>query len=303
MTNAITHGIVPVDKPLGLTSFDVVARMRRVFNQKQVGHSGTLDPQATGVLIVLLGHATKLSDYLMIGEKRYTASVKLGIETATYDSEGEILADRDAAHITADHVREALPAFTGEIAQIPPMYSAIKRDGKKLYELAREGKSVDLTPRQVTIAALELIAFDHADHAHPVAVLDVRCSHGTYIRSLAHDLGKKLGVGASLCGLVRTENAGIALDQCVSLETLQASTDPHGFMRDPLSALGAYAHAVVSDDHLTRIRHGQRLPHSAITPDREFTHGQPLFAVNTRGELAAVLEYTPNAWQPIRVFA
>src|SRR5215207_3710637 len=192
-------GFLNIDKPLRMTSHDVVAQVRRKFKLKRVGHAGTLDPLATGVLVVCLGAATRLSEYVMDSTKQYRARVTLGVTTTTYDAEGDVVQQREAGHITRKMVEAALPQFTGEIDQLPPMYSAIKKGGRKLYEIARAGETIELTPRRITIYGLEIVEW-----SPPECVLDVTCSAGTYIRSLAFDLGKALGVGAYLSGLVRT---------------------------------------------------------------------------------------------------
>ncbi len=192
-------GFLNIDKPLGLTSHDVVARVRRNLNVKKVGHAGTLDPLATGVLVVCVGAATRLSEYVMNTTKRYEALVHLGVETETYDAEGAIVAEQAVNHVTQTDVEQALTTFLGPIDQLPPIYSAIKQGGRKLYEIARAGETAELQPRHVTIYALDIL-----DWQPPFVRIAVTCSAGTYIRSLAHDLGAALGVGGSLDGLTRT---------------------------------------------------------------------------------------------------
>lgn len=213
-------GFLNINKPLGVTSHDVVAQVRRAakthFGQKlKVGHAGTLDPLADGVLVICLGGATRLSDYVMNTTKRYRARVRFGISTTTYDAEGEIIAERDAQAITREQVTAALSHFIGHIEQIPPMYSAIKQGGKKLYELAREGKTVERAGRAVHISDIAL-----TDWTSPECTLDVTCSAGTYIRSLAHDLGERLGCGAYLTGLTRTASGSFTLENAVALDNL-----------------------------------------------------------------------------------
>ncbi|NDJ61826.1 MAG: tRNA pseudouridine(55) synthase TruB, partial [Chloroflexi bacterium] len=192
-------GFLNIDKPLGWTSHDVVAKLRRGLQIKKIGHAGTLDPLATGVLVICLGAATRLSEYVMDTTKRYRAVVHLGVTTDTYDAEGEITAQRPSDHLSEADVRDALGAFVGALEQVPPMYSAIKQGGRKLYDLARAGEVVERPPRPVHIHALEVVAWQP-----PQVTLDVTCSPGTYIRSLAYDLGAALGVGAHLAGLMRT---------------------------------------------------------------------------------------------------
>ncbi len=188
-------GILIIDKPSGLTSHDVVNRVRRATKIRQVGHAGTLDPMATGVLVVCLGQATRVSEYLLGHDKAYRATIRLGIETNTYDADGEIVATHDV-NVDRAEVERALAQFVGEIQQVPPMYSAIKRDGQKLYELARQGIEIERAARSVIIHSIEL-----RDYQAPDATIDVRCSAGTYIRSIAHDLGAALGTGGHLIDL------------------------------------------------------------------------------------------------------
>lgn len=209
-------GLLNIDKPLGLTSHDVVNRVRRWTGVKKVGHAGTLDPLATGVLVLCLGPATRLSEYIMGHTKTYRAEVRLGQATSTYDAEGEITSSNDSP-ITQEQVEAALPQFKGYIKQVPPMYSAIKQDGQKLYDLARRGEEVEREPRDVTIYRLQIEAFEY-----PNMTLLVRCSAGTYIRSLAHDLGTVLGVGAHLSGLRRVASGeNFTVDNAITLEELE----------------------------------------------------------------------------------
>ena len=185
-------GILIIDKPSGLTSHDVVNRVRRATKIRQVGHAGTLDPMATGVLVVCVGQATRVSEYLLGHDKAYRATIRLGIETNTYDADGEIVATHDV-NVDRAEVERALAQFVGEIQQVPPMYSAIKREGQKLYELARQGIEIERAARSVIVHSIEL-----RDYQAPDATIDVQCSAGTYIRSIAHDLGTALGHGRAL---------------------------------------------------------------------------------------------------------
>lgn len=190
------HGFVIIDKPAGITSHDVVAQLRRVARQKRVGHAGTLDPAATGVLVTALGNATRLIEYVQDAtSKRYLAEVRLGITTSTDDAEGETLASSAVPTLGEAALEQALGAFRGPIEQVPPMYSALHHEGRRLHELAREGITVERAARPVTIERLELLA-----HTHDTLTLDVLCSKGTYIRSLARDLGAALGCGAAVAG-------------------------------------------------------------------------------------------------------
>ncbi len=209
-------GIFVINKGEGLTSHDVVARVRRLAHQKRVGHAGTLDPAATGVLPVLLGQATRVAEYLSESGKAYRALVRFGVETTTYDREGEVTRTAPTDGLTLEQISAALPAFLGEQEQLPPIYSAIKRDGRPLYALARAGEAVTVEPRRVRIDALRIVAWQPPD-----LTLDVECGKGTYIRSLAYDLGQRLGPGAHLAALTRTRSGPFTLDQAITLEALE----------------------------------------------------------------------------------
>lgn len=210
-------GVVVVDKPAGPTSFDVVRRVKGLFKAKRCGHTGTLDPIATGVLPICIGDATKIASFVSEGEKEYDAVVRLGETTDTQDSAGRTLSTRPIAAVTEEGVRAALQGFVGLIEQTPPMYSARKVDGKRLYELARAGEEVEREARQVHIDEARLLWFRPPD-----AGIFVRCSKGTYLRTLAHDLGEKLGCGAHLKALKRARVGPFSLEDAVGLDTLMA---------------------------------------------------------------------------------
>lgn len=218
----MTDGILPVFKERGFTSFDVVAKLRGIFSQKKIGHTGTLDPEATGVLVVCLGKATKLVDMLTEERKTYEAHMLAGRETDTQDIWGNTLKESGVC-ISPEEVRTALFSFVGEYNQIPPMYSALKMNGKKLYELAREGKKVERQPRKVHIYNVDMI--EEFNPASNEAVFSVSCSKGTYIRTLIHDAGVKLGCGACMSALKRTKAAGFCLEDCVSLSQLREAKE------------------------------------------------------------------------------
>ncbi len=212
----MANGIIIIDKPADWTSMDVCAKLRGILREKKIGHAGTLDPMATGVLPVFVGSATRAVEFAEKGEKEYVAALRLGVVTNTQDITGEILAERP---VTADRaaVESVLPRFAGEIDQIPPMFSAIKIGGKKLYEMARAGKEVDRAARRITIHEIELLA----QSAENEYLLRVRCSKGTYIRTLCHDIGEALGCGGCMASLRRTMAAGFTLDDAVTLEQVQ----------------------------------------------------------------------------------
>ena len=213
-------GIIIINKPAGWTSMDVCAKLRGIFHEKRVGHAGTLDPMATGVLPVFVGQATKAVSFAESGEKEYLARLRLGLTTDTQDTTGTVLSELPVT-VTEEDLRAVLPRFTGEIEQIPPMYSAVKVQGRKLYELARKGAEVERKPRAVTIFALELLEQTGKNEY----ALRVRCSKGTYIRTLCHDIGAVLGCGGAMSALERTMAAGFTLSEAVTLEQVQAQKE------------------------------------------------------------------------------
>lgn len=227
-------GFLVVDKPLGLTSHDVIGVVRRGVNQRRVGHAGTLDPLATGVLVVCIGSATRLSEYVMGRDKTYRALIRLGEETPTYDLESEVSRVCPIDHLDCDQVLKALEGFQGDVDQIPPMHSALKQDGKKLYQLARRGKEVERPPRRVHLQT-RLTRCDL-----PEIELEILCSAGTYIRSVAHDLGTVLGVGGHLAGLRRLSSG--ELDNPVSLALLRESFEAGSWRQYLIDERKALAH-------------------------------------------------------------
>jgi tRNA pseudouridine55 synthase len=211
------NGILLIDKPQGMTSHDVVRRVRRLLRTRRVGHTGTLDPLATGVLPVAVGEATRIVQFLMEGDKTYRAVLKLGATTTTQDAEGEVLERRPVEGITTEAVMAAARSFEGVIRQLPPMYSALKKDGVPLYRLARQGIEVERESREVRIDRLQIL-----DVALPLITLEVDCSKGTYVRTLCHDLGLALGTGGHLVALRRTRSGSFTEADCVTLEQLEA---------------------------------------------------------------------------------
>ena len=216
------NGIIIIDKPQGWTSMDVCAKLRGMFHEKRVGHAGTLDPMATGVLPVFIGRATRAVEFAAGSDKEYIAGLKLGVVTNTQDTTGEVLEQRPVAAEREDVVR-VLSQFTGLIEQLPPMYSAIKINGKKLYELARKGQEVERKPRPVTIHALEIL--DQAPAQETDYLIRVACSKGTYVRTLCHDIGQALGCGGCMSSLQRVKAAGFTLADSVTLEAVQEAVD------------------------------------------------------------------------------
>lgn len=210
------NGVINIYKNTGMTSFDVVAMVRRVAKMKKVGHTGTLDPAASGVLPVCLGKATKIIDYIMENKKVYRVNLKLGMVTDTYDLEGEVLREKDASYITKDEILNCINSFVGTIDQVPPMYSALKQNGVRLYELARQGIEVHRKARKITIYSIENIKIESNDNIQ----MDVCCSKGTYIRSLCYDIGEKLNVGATMTALERIQNGTFTKEEAINIEDL-----------------------------------------------------------------------------------
>jgi len=212
-------GIVNINKPYGKSSHFVVAVIRRITGIKKVGHTGTLDPLATGVLPVCIGReSTKLSQAIMDGSKRYKAVLQLGKTTTTQDSEGEVLTEKEV-NVTEEEINKTVMSFVGEISQIPPMYSAVKINGQKLYKLAREGKEIEREPRKITIHSIDITTIDLKANT---VELDICCSKGTYIRTLCNDIGDKLGCGGYMAALVRTKSASFSIENSVTLEEFES---------------------------------------------------------------------------------
>ena len=288
-------GIFNIDKPTGITSHDVVARVRRLAGQKRVGHAGTLDPAASGVLPVLLGQATRIAEYLSESGKAYRATIHFGVVTDTYDAEGTIVRQTPVALSRGD-IESVLPGFLGDQMQRPPMYSAIKRDGQRLYALARAGHTVEVDPRPIHIDALEIV-----DWTLPALILDIACSKGTYIRSLAFDLGERLGTGAHLAALVRTRSGPFTLATSVSLDTLSQAFES-GTWRDhcfaPDEALLDWQAAILGEENEWRLLHGLQVFVPAAPP----TYENPLLrAYSADGRFLGILRREESGWQPHKV--
>lgn len=288
-------GFLNINKPGGMTSHDVVAQVRRLLKRgtgsKKVGHAGTLDPMATGVLVLCLGQATRLSEYAMQSTKQYRAQVRLGINTDTYDAEGEVLSKQDVSHIQRVDVENELPPFIGDIQQVPPVYSAIKQDGKKLYELARAGKKVQRKARAVRIDAIKLIEW-----TPPSFTIDIICGSGTYIRSLAYDIGAALDVGAHLSGLQRTRSGAFCIQNSVALETMLNSAGWQQYVIPPAAALRDWQAIELNAGQAADIRHGRRIENETTLSD-DF-----VMAYLPDGHLLAVLENQGKQWKPHKVF-
>lgn len=252
---AALGGVLVVDKPTDWTSRDVCPKLRGVFGQKRVGHGGTLDPMATGVLPVFLGRATRAVEFVTEGEKEYIAALQLGVTTDTQDTTGNVLAERPVS-VTGEELTAALSRFTGEIEQIPPMYSAIKMGGKKLYELARKGVEVERKPRRVTISQLELLGWPDAGEDFTLRVV---CSKGTYVRTLCHDIGEALGCGGCMSALKRTRVGTFRIEEAVTVDMLVSADDPWQFVR-PVEDCFPQPSVTIRDAALKRARNGNPFP-------------------------------------------
>lgn len=275
-------GILVVDKPAGMTSHDVVDAVRAATGRSKVGHTGTLDPDATGVLVVCIGRATRLVRFLQAGAKTYASAVTFGLTTTTQDSSGEIVDERDSSELDRAAVRAALADFRGPIEQVPPMVSAVRVDGERLHEKARRGETVEREPRSVVVERLALEEFTPGRRAR--ARLVVTCSSGTYVRTLAHDLGQQLGVGACLSELRRTANGPFDLDEAHSLEQVTEAGDA-GRVAElvvPMAEAAGRALQVVTveDGELARrLTHGQSLPSQGHDGAFAVVHGGALVGV------------------------
>jgi len=287
------NGILNINKPAGMTSHDVVDRVRQISGQRRVGHAGTLDPLATGVLLVCLGQATRVAEYLMASNKAYRAEIRLGVSTNTHDAEGEVMATAEV-NLCEEEVREALATFVGSIQQVPPMYSALKREGTPLHRLARQGITVEREARSVEIHNIELLNW-----TSPLLTIRVECSPGTYIRALARDLGQKLGCGAHLQSLTRLASGHFTLEQAVSLDELAEAFergDWQKFIHPIDEALLDFEPVVVDAQMEKRIRHGRQVQ----GPDAPGLRR----AYSQNGDLIAILRHDPQTglWQPKKVF-
>lgn len=264
----MSSGIVIIDKPAGWTSMDVCAKLRGILREKRIGHGGTLDPMATGVLPVFVGQATRAVEFAENGEKEYVAGLRLGLVTNTQDTSGETL-ETHPVTVGQDELEAVLPRFTGPIQQIPPMYSAIKINGQKLYDLARKGKEVERKPRSITVFQLELLEqVNETDY-----LLRCRCSKGTYLRTLCHDIGRTLGCGGAMFSLRRTMAAGYTLAEAVSLEEVQTRGD--ALLRPVESMFASYpAYALPSPGQETRVRNGNPVTAPELPDGVYRVHGQ-----------------------------
>src|SRR5579859_480676 len=292
-------GFLVVDKPGGMTSHDVVARVRYGTHVRRIGHAGTLDPMATGILVLCLGMATRLSEYVMASTKRYTATIRLGVETETYDATGHVTSTADASHLTRERVEAALAHFQGRVKQIPPMFSALKHEGKRLYDLARAGKEIEREARTVALET-RLISFTQNDGE---VVIDVTCSAGTYVRSIAHDVGALLGVGGHLTRL-RREASG-SLHDPLAWDALEAAINDGSWQRyliDERVALSGLPEIKLDQDAAQAVCNGRIIERSdpatsdGVSQSRAYGPGDSFLGI-----LAPTGEHGER-WKPEKIF-
>jgi len=300
------EGILPVWKPEGFTSHDVVAKVRRILGIKRIGHTGTLDPQVTGVLPLCVGRATRMVEYIQELPKQYEAVLRIGLSTDTEDMTGTVLEEVADVSLTEEQVRKTLASFLGEIEQVPPMYSAVKVDGKRLYELAREGKEVERKSRKVTIYDLDILEIN-LDAPHPEVHFRVTCSKGTYIRTLCVDIGKALGYPAVMRSLIRTSTGNLRKEQCLTFEqieqlkqegTLQAHMIP---MDQAISHIPAVH---LQDEEAVHARQGKRLKLDAQRAERIDAGSSLLRAYSPDDKFLGLYEWNgaSRSLSPAKVF-
>ncbi|NQT72599.1 MAG: tRNA pseudouridine(55) synthase TruB [Chloroflexi bacterium] len=299
MGHDVFDGIINLNKPQGKTSFQMVALVRRLSGVRKVGHSGTLDPDATGVLPILIGRATRLASFLTDSRKTYRAEVEFGTATDTYDSSGNVVQTGDSSSLTIEQVEAALSSFRGSIEQIPPMFSAIKHQGKPLYHLARAGIEVPRNPRKVTIFELDIISWKA-----PILSIEVECSKGTYIRSLAHDLGQMLECGAHLKSLVRTQSGPFTVDESVSITQLEECFKEgkwQTIVHSPDFILGHLDSVMVGTVEEDSVIHGRPF---TVAEGHEEYDGEQRRAYSSEGRFLALVKFDreKGLWKPVKVF-
>jgi tRNA pseudouridine55 synthase len=296
-------GILNINKATGMTSHDVVAKIRKILKQKRVGHAGTLDPAASGVLPICIGQGTRVAEYLSESGKAYQADILYGIVTDTYDSEGSIIRTASAADLTLTKIEETLPHFLGAQMQQPPRYSAIKIQGQPAYKRARAGEELSLAARPITITSLEILAWEP-----PRLTLAIECSKGTYIRSLAYDLGERIGCGAHLSALIRTRSGPFILLESITLEQLTAAASTGTVaerLYPPDTALQAYPAIQLDADTAARVLHGNPFLYEPHPPTTSSLSPLSLARVyDPNDNFLAIAEWQPdqNLWHPKKVF-
>src|SRR5579859_1321125 len=292
-------GILNINKPTGMTSHDVVAKVRKLLKQRRVGHAGTLDPAASGVLPICVGQATRVAEYLSESGKAYRATIILGVVTDTYDSEGIIIRTASTNGLTRATIEAILPAMLGDQMQVPPRYSAIKLQGQPAYKRARAGEDVALEARPITIYQLAIL--DWQPSPTPTLTLAVECSKGTYIRSLAYDLGEKLGCGAYLGALIRTRSGPFALSESITLERLTTAVEQgtiERFLYPADKAVEQYPALMLDETTAERVKHG-----NTFRNDEKLDVQQSLARVyDDKGQFVAIAEWDDERriWQPVK---
>ena len=293
---ATINGILNINKPPDRTSQDIVSYVKHLSKQRRVGHAGTLDPIATGVLPICLGQATRMSSFIMEYRKTYVAEITLGISTNTYDREGTAVKQKDPSYVTKDQIDGLLPTLTGKIMQKPPAFSALKRNGKRLYELARLGIDVETEAREVTVYRIELLEWNS-----PCLTIEVECGKGTYIRSIAHDIGQSLGCGAHISELTRTKYGPFDIKDSIDLPQLENAFN-HELWRELLYpmdiAISDWMMLTIDEEQELAILNGRSIPYSVDCIETRCR------AYSSSGRFLAILRYLPDKalWQPEKVF-
>ncbi len=295
------NGLIIINKEAGYTSHDVVAKMRGICKQRKIGHTGTLDPMATGVLPVCLGKATGVCSLLTDSDKEYRATFQLGIQTDTQDITGEILSQKEV-NCTLDQIKTAILSFVGKQTQIPPMYSALKINGQKLCDLARSGKTVDRNPRPIEIYQITILQIQL-----PLVEILVSCSKGTYIRTLCHDIGEVLQCGACLTKLVRTKAAGYTLDQAITLQELQEFKDSGQLDHICMAVDSVFLHlpkVTVRNEYQKQLVNGNCLPAPYIPEYPSAKDGHQIRIYDESGQFVGVYAFRKekNEWKPVKLF-
>lgn len=297
-------GIINVYKEAGFTSHDVVAKLRGILRQKKIGHTGTLDPEATGVLPVCCGKATKVCELLTDKDKSYRAVCRLGVETDTQDMTGTVLNECDTDMITEEQLRDCVNSFVGETEQVPPMYSALKINGKKLYELAREGKTVERKPRKITISEIDIVDINLEEK---IFTMDVTCSKGTYIRTLCHDIGKKLGVCATMEKLMRTRVSVFKIEDALTLNDIEilSKEKPEIFREKVYSvdSLFDYSKVNVAGDGIRYLQNGNTLKAKDFKQDVSgIKQDEKILVYDENNNFKAVYQKNENDFKVFKMF-
>ena len=301
MDTSSVNAILNIDKPYGITTMDVVRRIKRASRLKRVGHGGTLDPVATGVVPICLGHATRVMQYVVEGTKDYRATIELGATTDTYDALGEITGKSDPSFVTLSDINEAIPAFKGVVDQVPPMFSALKRQGKRLYDLARAGVEIEREPRRVEVFRVEIL-----DWSPPMISLDLGCGRGFYMRSFAHDLGQVLGCGGHLKSLVRLRTGPFDISDSLSLEVAEQRIEDGSWWKDlyaPDVVVRELPAIVVGRRAEDMIKNGRALPAGLRIASSRPGERCRVYSVEGRFLAIAAFDAPSRQWRPEKVFA